>query len=471
MKNPYAVLPGRDTATEGLVILTAHLDSRCAGRCNDTCRAPGVDDNGSGTALVMELARVMSQYSFKRTIVFMATQGEEQGLFGAFALAEYANTHDLTIRANQNNDIVGGIICGETASPPGCPGEGAIDSTSVRIYSSGDIEQRNRGYARFTDIVYREKLRPFTSVPMEINIMNRADRGGRGGDQLALNDSDYTAIRFTSTHEHGDGSGGPDYTDRQHTVNDILGVDTDNDGQRDSFFVDFNYLKRNAVINGAAAAEAANGPPIPEFEVQNAADGPEIRITGQKAPEYRLTVRSPLIRDTITGLYRFSDETFTIPGLNAGDFYYVSVAAVNEQGVMSPFTAEQLKETPKATADQPQDQLPYRADCNETGIAVPDKAHPQGTQAQIGDPYPNPFTRRVMVPITLPEELTFETARLQVYNTSGALVYQQPLDQSQEPGQRTIELANPGFAPGSYRLQLQLDGQPQDSEQVIISEP
>ena len=469
MKSPYAVLPGSDTASKGLIILTAHLDSRCAGLCNDTCRAPGVDDNGSGTALVMELARVMSQYSFKRTIVFMATQGEEQGLFGAYALAEYANQHNLTIRANQNNDIVGGIICGETASPPGCPGQGAIDSTSVRIYSSADVAQRNRSYARFTDIVYREKPKPYAEVPMQINIMNRADRGGRGGDQLALNANGYTAIRFTSTHEHGDGSGGPGYSDRQHTVNDVLGVDTDGDEVRDSFFVDFNYLKRNTVINGAAAAEAANGPAIPEFTVANdAAEGPTVRITGNQAAEYRLAVRTPLTSDTLSGLYRFSDEEIPVPSLKAGNLYYVSVAAVNEEGLMSPLSSERLNEAPRNTESDPKDSLPYQADCSSTGFPDTESERQQPWQARMGTPYPNPFKESLMVPIELQAAFTYQHARLQLYNTKGRQVHQKALGQTLEQGRQTIELTNPGLAPGSYTLRLLIDGQAYDRQQVVI---
>lgn len=471
MKNPYAVLPGSDTASKGLIILTAHLDSRCAGLCNDTCRAPGVDDNGSGTALVMELARVMSQYTFKRTIVFMATQGEEQGLFGAYALAEYANQHNLTIRANQNNDIVGGIICGETASPPGCPGQGAIDSTSVRLYSSADVAQRNRSYARFTDIVYREKPKPYAEVPMQINIMNRADRGGRGGDQLALNANGYTAIRFTSTHEHGDGSGGPGYSDRQHTVNDVLGVDTDGDGVRDSFFVDFNYLKRNTVINGAAAAEAANGPAIPEFTVANdAAEGPTVRITGNKAAEYRLAVRTPLTSDTLSGLYRFSDEKIPVPGLKAGNLYYVSVAAVTAEGLMSPLSSEKLKKAPQSTENRSMAPLPYQANCNATGDPSPERASRPEKQVLIGRPYPNPFAKRLQVPVILKKGLAYQEAELLLYDGRGNRVHQKPLGQTLEKGRQVVTLTNPGLSAGSYTLQLWIDDQRQDSRQVVIGE-
>ncbi|MDZ7848990.1 MAG: M28 family peptidase [Owenweeksia sp.] len=74
-KNVLGVLPGRDTTHHDILIIEGHMDSRCAGRCDTSCAAPGVEDNGSGTALVMELARLMSRYHFDRTIVFMATTG------------------------------------------------------------------------------------------------------------------------------------------------------------------------------------------------------------------------------------------------------------------------------------------------------------------------------------------------------------------------------------------------------------
>ncbi len=78
----------------------------------------------------------MSSYTFDRTLIFMITTGEEQGLYGANAFAEFCEQEGIQLRGVYNNDVIGGIICGETASPPGCPGLNDIDSINVRIYSS-----------------------------------------------------------------------------------------------------------------------------------------------------------------------------------------------------------------------------------------------------------------------------------------------------------------------------------------------
>lgn len=86
-KDIFAVLPGTDTLEKAVVVIEGHIDSRCKGLCDTACLAEGMEDNGSGTALVLELARVMSKYTYKRTIVFLLTTAEEQGLTGAIAFA------------------------------------------------------------------------------------------------------------------------------------------------------------------------------------------------------------------------------------------------------------------------------------------------------------------------------------------------------------------------------------------------
>ena len=89
--------------------------------------------------------------------------------------------------------------------------------------------------------------------------MSPEDRTGRGGDHIPFREHGYSAIRFTAANEHGDASNDAGYTDRQHTSEDILGIDTDQNGEIDSFFVDFNYLARNSAINATAASMAAIG--------------------------------------------------------------------------------------------------------------------------------------------------------------------------------------------------------------------
>src|SRR5690606_18328222 len=98
-RNIFAVLPGTDTSNKSVIIVEGHMDSRCEGVCDTSCFAPGTEDNGSGTALVMELARVMSRYSYQQTLVFIAIIGEEQSLAGAKAFAKYCKDKKIAIEA------------------------------------------------------------------------------------------------------------------------------------------------------------------------------------------------------------------------------------------------------------------------------------------------------------------------------------------------------------------------------------
>src|SRR6201999_2597403 len=129
-----AVLPGSQVANPSLIIIEAHMDSRNVDNCDVSGSAPGIGDNATGTAMVLELARVMSKYTFRKTIVFAVNTGEEQGLIGAHALAQYLQSQGVLIKAVNNNDVSGGIFCGHTASSPGCPFYGALDSIDLRIF-------------------------------------------------------------------------------------------------------------------------------------------------------------------------------------------------------------------------------------------------------------------------------------------------------------------------------------------------
>ncbi|MBI1192305.1 MAG: M20/M25/M40 family metallo-hydrolase [Bacteroidetes bacterium] len=339
-RNVFAVLPGRDTADASVVLVEGHMDSRCEVLCDTACYAPGADDNGSGTALVMELARVMSAYTFDHTLVFLLTVGEEQGLFGAEAFAQYCSDEGIGVKAVQNNDITGGVICGPSSSPPSCSGDGAIDSLSVRIFSSGVINSIHKDYARFMKTIYREKVRGVSSSPMAVRLMSQEDRSGRGGDHIPFRVAGFRAIRVCASHEHGDANtASAAYTGRQHSVRDVIGVDTDGDFVVDSFFVDFRYLQRNAVFNGAAMAAAALGPDAPALAVLD--DGLVVRVT--LAPllpgeRYRIGVRQ--FGNDFEALYEVAAPVFDLPGIEPGNTYRVSAALVNAAGVQSLFSAE-----------------------------------------------------------------------------------------------------------------------------------
>lgn len=369
-RNVLAVLPGRDPSA-GSVLIQAHMDSRCAGPCDSICSAPGADDNASGTALVMELARTMSRYDYRRTLIFMLTTGEEQGLLGATAFSEYRNTEQIDLHAVLNNDIVGGTICGATASPPGCSPAGAIDSTHLRLYSIPVSRSfPHQGLARTVATLYREKIAPAVRVPMNLELIDQADRGGRGGDHLAFRNG-TRAIRFSSAHEHGNGnpSGTPGYQDHQHTGDDRLGEDTDGDNLLDSFYVDRNYLARNAVINATSATWLAQGPQAPQFRLDHTANGPQVTITGDTSGPFRLAVSNFSGGAEYDALYRFQKASFLVPGVQSGNAYLVSVARLDSQQVMGPFSADERLIPSLSTSAAPQDSLELSIPCAALGQA------------------------------------------------------------------------------------------------------
>jgi hypothetical protein len=191
--------------------------------------APGVNDDGSGTALTIELARVFSQsgIDFDATLVFMCHVGEEQGLVGARLHAQKAVAQKIPIEAVLNNDIVGNDR----------GGNGIIDGATIRVYAEGPEDSPSRELARFVQrwgarYVPSHKVRP----------MARPDRFGRGGDHSAYNQLGFTAVGFRESREN--------FT-RQHDVRDTF------EG------ISLPYLAQNARVNAAAAATLALAPPPP----------------------------------------------------------------------------------------------------------------------------------------------------------------------------------------------------------------
>ncbi len=267
-RNVLGVLPGLDTSRKDVLVIEGHMDSRCEGRCDTSCYAPGMDDNGSGTALVMEITRVLSQFAFDRTIIFTTVTGEEQGLNGGEAMAIYLDNLDIEVLACLNNDVVGGVECGPKSSPPKCEPIGAIDSMNLRVFSWSPANDTSfisihKQLARYLKLQQIEEVNPVTGYNINLRLQIREDRQGRGGDHIPFRQRQMRAIRFTSANEHGDGSGTS--PDRQHTTTDVLGYDLSNppDGILDTFLVDFNYLRRNAMTNAVNLSLIANSPPIP----------------------------------------------------------------------------------------------------------------------------------------------------------------------------------------------------------------
>ena len=189
--------------------------------------APGVTDDASGTAAVLEMARVMSQYEFEKTIVFIAFAGEEEGLVGSTLYAAKAHRENRVIDAVLNNDIIGSEAAGN----------GLLENSSVRVFSEHPNDSPSRQLARYIKEV-GERYVP----AMKVDLIFRNDRFGRGGDHTPFNYEGYAAVRFTAPAEN--------YAN-QHTDTDTFANTSP------------AYAMRVTRINTAALASLALAPKAP----------------------------------------------------------------------------------------------------------------------------------------------------------------------------------------------------------------
>jgi hypothetical protein len=439
-KNIFTVLPGTDTSNHELVIIEGHIDSRCENVCDLTCFAEGMEDNATGTALVMELARVMSQYSFPNTIVFLITIGEEQGLYGAEAFAKYCKSNSIPIRAVLNNDVIGGIICGETSSPPSCPGLNDIDSTQVRIFSFGKNKSKHKGLARYIKMQYQEELLPIVSVPMLVSIMNAEDRTNRGGDHIPFRQEGFSAVRFTSANEHGNANPVSGYTDRQHSTRDVLGVDTDSDGIVDSFFVDFNYLSRNAVINGVAAAVAAKGIAVPNYTVSSSGGKLFVHFNPLSSGAYKIGIRT--LSNDFNAIYTSSDTLFEVPNVSADSLYFISAAYMDAEGYESLFGEEIMTDV-------------------VSGVKLESLA-----QVELLNTFPNPFDESTTITAHFADIKRVKSASIHIQSADGKLLKQ--IDFSPKLGLNEI-LYNHGYnATGILYYTLFINGEKISTKRMVF---
>lgn len=202
--NVLGILPGVSDPSR-VIVISGHYDSRVTDPKNFTSDAPGANDDGSGTAAVIEAARVLCKHQYPATLVFAALAGEEQGLLGGKVLADYAVAQGWNVEANLNNDIVGnteGI-------------GGARDNTHVRIfsegtrttetaeeanrrrYNGGEVDSPSRNLARFMDGLADRYLSNFDVV-----MVYRTDRFSRGGDQVEMLKAGFPAVRITEAVEN-----------------------------------------------------------------------------------------------------------------------------------------------------------------------------------------------------------------------------------------------------------------------------
>jgi hypothetical protein len=327
LRNVLAVLPGKSPRR---IYLTAHYDTVNIGgtgqigantrpsgqRAADPqlradqdydVDAPGANDNGSGTALTIELARVLatSGLEFDATIVFALWAGEEQGLVGSRAHVQRLAAGKTVVDANINNDIVGNSH----------GGGGAVDNTSVRLYSEGPEDSASRALAR-----YVRRVAGIYLPDHEVRLMARPDRFSRGSDHSSFTDRGYAAVAFREAVEN--------FTKQHSALDTVDGVDT-------------SYLAQNARVNAVSLAALALAPSAPvvtnergQAMLGRQPSGYDAHLQWTASPGatgYRIYWRKAWGNDWTDSRLVGDQTEVSLPGLSIDDHVF-GVAAVRADG-------------------------------------------------------------------------------------------------------------------------------------------
>ncbi|KAH9475288.1 putative zinc metalloprotease [Psilocybe cubensis] len=254
ISNIVATLKG-STEPNRVYVISGHYDSRVTDILNFTDDAPGADDDGSGVAVSMELARVMATHQPAATIMFAVVAGEEQGLFGSNFMATTLAQNGVDVQGMFDNDIVGS----STAD------DGTVDKTDIRMFVSGlpqnNTAQQNLNLAAIggendspSHQLGRFVAEVAQNVVTQLNVRTiyRPDRYLRGGDHESFLQQGFPAVRFTEPHEN--------FAHQHQDVRVVNGVQFGDLAE----FVDFDFTARVAKVNGAGLWSLAQAPGTPK---------------------------------------------------------------------------------------------------------------------------------------------------------------------------------------------------------------
>lgn len=330
MKNVLGKLKGSDPDDNRIILVSGHLDSRNSEIMDSVGLAPGANDDASGVAVVLELARVMSKKKYPCTIIFMAVQGEEQGLVGARHMAGKLKSSGANLIAMLNNDIVGNSIASET---------GDKNDKTVRIFSEmipsletdeqsearkalkAENDSPSRQLARYIKNAGELYLKEFTAT-----LNARPDRFLRGGDHTPFNQFGFAAVRFTEFNEN--------FTQQHQNVR------RENNVQYGDLpeFVDYAYAANVARLNLIAMASLAKAPGEPrqvkmKINLDNITyldwDAPE---TGPKPKGYYVVMRETY-QPFWEKKFFVTDTELALP--YSKDNYFFAVQSVGGEGHVS----------------------------------------------------------------------------------------------------------------------------------------
>jgi acetylornithine deacetylase/succinyl-diaminopimelate desuccinylase-like protein len=349
LTNVVATLRGTQPESQTrLYVVSGHYDSMCGSPTDAKCDAPGANDDASGTAAVLEIARVMAKYSFEATIIFMAVAGEEQGLLGATYFAEQAKQKDWNIEGMITNDIVGNTL----------GGNGVRDRRTLRVFSEGVPSNESQAEAATrrsvggeNDSVSRQLARFIREVgnryvpAMSIAMIYRRDRYGRGGDHIPFLERGFPAVRFTEPNE--------EFRHQHQNVRVEKGVKYGDLPE----FVDFEYVANVARVNAASLAALASAPARPKqvgFVTARPSNDTDLRW--DEGRETDLAGYEIVWRDTTAPVWTNSRwvgkvTSFKMQGMSK-DNYFFGVRAVDKDGNRSPVSYPRPVGRPASTPPQ-----------------------------------------------------------------------------------------------------------------------
>jgi hypothetical protein len=313
-------------------VVSGHYDSMCGSPTDGKCDAPGANDDASGVAAVLEMARVMASREFDATIIFMAVAGEEQGLLGSTYFAEQAKVNKLTVDAMFTNDIVGNTL----------GGNGVRDRRTLRVFSEGVPSSETpaeanvrRGVGGENDSASRQLARFIhttagTYVPaMQVMMVYRRDRYLRGGDHIPFLERGFPAVRFTEPNE--------EYRHQHQNVRVEDGVQYGDLPE----FVDFGYIANVARVNMASLAKLAAAPARPHnvgLVTTRLTNDTDLKWEANTEPDlagYEIVWRATTSPVWTNASWVGNVTSFTMPKMSK-DNYFFGVRAVDKAGNRSP---------------------------------------------------------------------------------------------------------------------------------------
>lgn len=331
LTNVIATLKGTTNPTR-VYIVSGHYDSMCSSPTDAKCDAPGANDDASGTAAVIELARVMSKMKFDATIIFMTVPGEEQGLLGAAYFAQAAVEKKMDIEGMFTNDIIGGAMSFKNAAnrqtvrvfSEGVPSNETEQQANTRRGTGGENDSASRQMARFI-----KESAEIYSPKFSVMMVYRRDRYLRGGDHIPFVERGFTAIRITETNE--------DYNHQHQNVrteNNVFYGDTPE-------FVDFGYVANVTKVNAASLARLALAPARPKNAgMVTTRLGNDTELKWDASTETDIAGYEIVWRDTTSATWTNSQNvgnvtSFVMKAMSK-DNYFFGVRAVDKAGNKSP---------------------------------------------------------------------------------------------------------------------------------------